>query len=145
MEVLQQSTGLQTCSTYTTLHDTTVTTVTMGFMGKSQSLLMKCNKSMSRLPWLTSLHYHHHHRCPCSCIMPCHTAPFLPYKGQTHNMDPTDVKSGWLNDGSTQWQCFKNLGIHVICSMLLCYDCCIIFCMCYACMIACMICTDFLL
>ena len=27
MEVLQPSTGLQTCSTYTTLHDTTVTTV----------------------------------------------------------------------------------------------------------------------
>ena len=41
MEVLQPSTGLQTCSTYTTLHDTTVTTVTMGFVGKSQSLLMR--------------------------------------------------------------------------------------------------------
>ena len=40
MEVLQPSMGLQTCSTYTTLHDTTVTTVTTGFMGKSQSLLM---------------------------------------------------------------------------------------------------------
>ena len=40
MEVLQPSMGLQTCSTYTTLHDTTVTTVTTDFMGKSQSLLM---------------------------------------------------------------------------------------------------------
>ena len=40
MEILQPSMGLQTCSTYTTLHDTTVTTMTTGFMGKSQSLLM---------------------------------------------------------------------------------------------------------
>jgi hypothetical protein len=39
------TTGLQTCSTYTSLHVTTVTTVTTGFVGKSQSLLMKRRSS----------------------------------------------------------------------------------------------------
>ena len=43
--------GLQTCSTYTTLHDTTVTTMTTGFMGKSQSLQM-CDKGPNEISCL---------------------------------------------------------------------------------------------